>query len=50
MINFDWYHPHHAWQHEPEEVREWLAALGVRDYAFNDANPNGISVVLRKPD
>jgi len=49
MINFDWYHPHHAWQHEPEEVQEWLGALGIRDYDLNDANPNGISVLLRKP-
>lgn len=49
MVNFDWYHPHHAWQHTEEEVRGWLEALGVTDYAVNDANPNGISVLLRKP-
>lgn len=49
MVNFDWYHPHHAWQHTPEEVANWLSELGVRDFRFNDANPNGISVLLRKP-
>lgn len=49
MVNFDWYHPHHAWQHTPEEVANWLSALGVREFQFNDANPNGISVMLRKP-
>lgn len=49
MVNFDWYHPHHAWQHTDEEVRGWLADLGVTDYAINDANPNGISVMLTRP-
>ncbi len=49
MVNFDWYHPHHAWQHTEEEVTGWLADLGVREYSFNPANPNGISVLLRKP-
>lgn len=49
MVNFDWYHPHHAWQHTEEEVRGWLTDLGVTDYAINDANPNGISVLLTKP-
>ena len=32
-----------------EEVEEWLKALGVADYQFNDANPNGLSVMLMKP-
>ncbi|MCL4220224.1 MAG: class I SAM-dependent methyltransferase [Phycisphaerales bacterium] len=50
MVNFDWYHPHDAWQHTEEEVRGWLADLGVRDYAIHDANPNGISVLLLKPE
>ena len=41
MVNFDWYHPHDAWQHTEEEVTGWLAELGARDVRFNDANPNG---------
>jgi SAM-dependent methyltransferase/uncharacterized protein YbaR (Trm112 family) len=49
MVNFDWYHPHNAWQHTEEEVAGWLAAAGVREYRFNDANPNGISVLLTRP-
>jgi SAM-dependent methyltransferase/uncharacterized protein YbaR (Trm112 family) len=49
MVNFDWYHPHFAWQHTVEEVAGWLDELGVSDYRFNDANPNGISVLLTKP-
>jgi SAM-dependent methyltransferase/uncharacterized protein YbaR (Trm112 family) len=48
MVNFDWYHPHDAWQHTEEEVRGWLDELGVQQYQFNDANPNGISVLLTK--
>ncbi|MCG2643544.1 MULTISPECIES: class I SAM-dependent methyltransferase [Bradyrhizobium] len=49
MVNFDWYHPHNAWQHTDDEVEGWLKDLGVRTYAFNDSNPNGISVLLTKP-
>ena len=49
MVNFDWYHPHNAWQHDPEEVASWLDGLGVKSYRFHDANPNGISVLLTKP-
>lgn len=49
MVNFDWYHPHNAWQHTEEEVRGWLRDLGVATYSIQDANPNGISVLLTKP-
>jgi hypothetical protein len=49
MVNFDWYHAHTAWQHTEEEVGSWIEELGVREYAFHDANPNGISVLLSKP-
>lgn len=49
MVNYDWYHPHFAWQHTDDEVIGWLKALGVDDWSINDANPNGISVLLRKP-
>lgn len=50
MVNFDWYHPHNAWQHSNEEVQGWLDELGVKEASFNDSNPNGISVMLRKPE
>ncbi len=49
MVNFDWYHPHLAWQHSEDEVAGWLSALGVDEFSFHAANPNGISVLLRKP-
>jgi SAM-dependent methyltransferase/uncharacterized protein YbaR (Trm112 family) len=49
MVNFDWYHAHTAWQHTEAEVKGWIEELGVRGYAFHDANPNGISVLLSKP-
>lgn len=49
MVNFDWYHPHNAWQHSDEEVAGWMKELGVKSYTFNDSNPNGISVLLTKP-
>src|SRR6266581_1098340 len=44
MVNFDWYHPHNAWQHTQDEVEEWLQDLGAKEWQVNDANPNGISV------
>ncbi|MGE0767629.1 MAG: class I SAM-dependent methyltransferase [Hyphomicrobiaceae bacterium] len=49
MVNFDWYHPHNAWQHTQDEVEGWLGALGVKEWRIHDANPNGISVLLTKP-
>ena len=49
MVNFDWYHPHNAWQHSQAEVEGWLQELGVTEYTFQDANPNGISTLVRKP-
>jgi SAM-dependent methyltransferase/uncharacterized protein YbaR (Trm112 family) len=49
MVNFDWYHPHNAWQHTEEEVRGWLRELGITEYRFNPANPNGISALVRRP-
>lgn len=49
MVNFDWYHPHNAWQHTQEEVEGWLRDLGAREWQINDANPNGISVLVTKP-
>jgi SAM-dependent methyltransferase len=49
MVNFDWYHPHNAWQHTQDEVEGWLRDLGVREWSVQDANPNGISVLLTKP-
>lgn len=49
MVNFDWYHPHNAWQHSQEEVTGWLTDLGSKHFTFQDANPNGISVLVTKP-
>lgn len=49
MVNFDWYHPHNAWQHTQDEVEGWLRELGAAAWRFNDANPNGLSVLVTKP-
>lgn len=49
MVNFDWYHPHNAWQHTQDEVECWLRNLGAEEWQVNDANPNGISVLVTKP-
>jgi SAM-dependent methyltransferase len=45
MVNFDWYHPHFAWQHTEDEVRGWMAELGIASFQFMPANPNGISTL-----
>lgn len=50
MVNFDWYHPHNAWQHTQDEVEGWLRDLGAKEWRFNDANPNGLSVLVTKPN
>jgi SAM-dependent methyltransferase len=50
MVNFDWYHPHNAWQHTQAEVESWLRDLGAKAWQVNDANPNGISVLVTKPE
>jgi SAM-dependent methyltransferase/uncharacterized protein YbaR (Trm112 family) len=50
IVNYDWYHPNSAFQHTQAEVEGWLDELGVADYQFNDANPNGLSVLLTKLD
>jgi SAM-dependent methyltransferase len=49
MVNFDWYHPHNAWQHTQDEVEGWLRDLGAKEWQVNDANPNGISVLVTRP-
>ncbi|MBU6378562.1 MAG: class I SAM-dependent methyltransferase [Gammaproteobacteria bacterium] len=49
MVNFDWYHPHNAWQHTQDEAEGWLRDLGAKEWQVNDANPNGISILVTKP-
>jgi hypothetical protein len=49
MVDFDCYYPDRAWQHTDAELAGWLKKLGLVDHRFNDANPNGISVLLTKP-
>ena len=39
MVNFDWYHPHDAWQHTEDEVAEWLRELNVTKYSFHRLEP-----------
>lgn len=48
MVNFDWYHPHNAWQHTEDEVASWLKDLGASAFQFNAANPNGICALVTR--
>ncbi|PIQ82832.1 MAG: hypothetical protein COV76_01590 [Candidatus Omnitrophica bacterium CG11_big_fil_rev_8_21_14_0_20_64_10] len=48
LVNFDWYHPAHAFRHTPEEVRGWFEAAGLKEIRLLTPNPNGISAIGRK--
>lgn len=49
MVNFDWYHPHDAWQQTEEEVLSWVTEMGATNIRFNESNPNGICCLVQKP-
>lgn len=49
MVNFDWYHPHDAWQQSEDEVRQWVTEMGATNIRFNQSNPNGICCLIQKP-
>lgn len=49
MVNFDWYHPHHAWRHTEEEVVGWYTEAGLTDVRCTRPNPNGVAVRGRVP-
>lgn len=34
LVNFDWYHPHYAFRHTPEELHEWVANQRLRQTWF----------------
>jgi SAM-dependent methyltransferase len=44
VINFDWYHPHYAWRHTPEEVQSWLNLHGLEVVSF-EVVPSGIAAL-----
>ncbi|MGC1709892.1 MAG: class I SAM-dependent methyltransferase [Nitrosotalea sp.] len=34
-VNFDWYHPEHAYRYTPDEIRVWFEEEGIRIDNFN---------------
>lgn len=42
-VNFDWYHPKHAFRYTPEEIMEWFKSNNLQIVNFSD-NESGISV------
>ena len=46
-VNFDWYHPRHAFRHTEEEVRSWFAEAGFEMINFSVV-PAGISARGRR--
>jgi hypothetical protein len=47
-VNFDWYYPRFAWRHDPEQVRGWLAELGLTP-VWERVEESGITVRALRP-
>jgi hypothetical protein len=47
MNNYDWFYPAHAWRQSQEDVEKWLKELNC-EYQFNEANMNGLSVLIKR--
>jgi ubiquinone/menaquinone biosynthesis C-methylase UbiE len=47
IINFDWYHPKHAYRYTEQEVRDWCLEMNLKILHF-DAIESGISVLAIK--
>ncbi|HEV2060661.1 MAG TPA: methyltransferase domain-containing protein [Solirubrobacteraceae bacterium] len=48
LVNYDWYAPHHASRHTPEEVQAWCVAAGLEVDRL-DVSDAAISVLARRP-
>lgn len=46
-VNFDWYHPKYSHRHSPDEIREWLSELGLKEKSFQ-VSESGIGVIAEK--
>lgn len=46
-VNFDWYYPKYCWRHTVEEIRGWLAELGLAEVELHEAD-SGIGVIADK--
>jgi hypothetical protein len=49
LVNYDWYVPHYASRHTPDEVQEWCATAGLEVDRL-DVSDAAISVLARRPD
>lgn len=47
MNNYDWFYPEFANRYSEDEIVAWLKKLGCK-FKINNANPNGISVLIEK--
>lgn len=47
LNNYDWFAPQEAWTHTDEEVLGWFKDLPC-ECKINNANPNGISLLVKK--
>ncbi len=48
LVNFDWYHPAHAYRHTEEEVLSWFHQAGLVETQSHQASESGVSVRGRK--
>jgi len=47
LNNYDWYYPEFARRYDEEEIVKWMDEFGC-EYEINYANPNGISLLIKK--
>lgn len=46
-VNYDWYAPQYAWRHTVEEIREWIAKVGLQE-SFIKTIPAGFTFRVKK--
>jgi hypothetical protein len=47
LISFDWYHPHYAFRHTPDEIQRWCDECGLRTFHM-ESSWTGLTVRATK--
>ena len=49
LVAHDFYTPRYRWEHTPDELTEWFAALGFVDMKLTDESRDGFGVLAHRP-
>ena len=49
LVNFDWYHPHYAFRHTPEELRQWTEQVGLKETWFKTTESGMFFRAIKQP-